>query len=202
MTRTIVVAGTGSGEGKTTVAIGLMAAYQRMGYVVQGFKCGPDYIDPTYHTAVTGRASRNVDSWMCAPSVAQELFQRGCAGADVAVIEGVMGLFDGKDPLSNEGSTAAIAALTGSPVLLVVDCSGMARSAAAVVKGFQSFDESITISGVIANRVGSKGHYELICKAVEQECGLPVLGYLEHDERLVMPGKASRTCSLYRKEGA
>ena len=187
VTKTIVVAGTGSGEGKTTVTIGLMAAYQRMGYVVQGFKCGPDYIDPTYHTAVTGRPSRNLDSWMCSPHVARELFERGCEGADVAIIEGVMGMFDGKDALSNEGSTAAIAALTDSPVLLVVDCSGMARSAAAVVKGFQSFDPGVRICGVIANRVGSEGHYELVRGAIEQECGIPTFGYLEQDERLVLP---------------
>ena len=98
-----------------------------------------------------------------------------------------MGMFDGKDALSNEGSTAAIAALTDSPVLLVVDCSGMARSAAAVVKGFQSFDPGVRICGVIANRVGSEGHYELVRGAIEQECGIPTFGYLEQDERLVLP---------------
>lgn len=187
MTKSIVVAGTGSGDGKTTVAIGLMAAYRSLGYAVQGFKCGPDYIDPTYHTAATGRPSRNVDSWMCSPAAARELFERGARGADIAIVEGVMGMFDGKDPLSNEGSTAAIAKLIGSPVLLVADCFGMARSAAAVVKGFQSFDPEVRIAGVVANRVGSRKHFELVRKAVEQACGIPVLGFLERDERLVMP---------------
>ena len=187
MSKRLIVAGTGSGAGKTTVTLGIMAALKAKGYAVQGFKCGPDYIDPTYHTAVTGRPSRNLDSWMCPPPVVKEMFARGCQAVDIAVIEGVMGLFDGKSPLNNEGSTAEIAALTDSPVLLVVDCGTMARSAAAIVWGFQSFSPYIRICGVIANQVGSKGHYELIREAVEQECGIPVLGYLEKDERLAMP---------------
>lgn len=183
----IVVAGTGSGVGKTTVAIGLMAAYQSLGYTVQGFKCGPDYIDPTFQTAVTGRKSRNLDSWMCSSLAVKEIFLRGCQGANVAIIEGVMGLFDGKDPLSDTGSAAEIAMITNSPVLLVVDCGGMARSAAAIVKGFQTLSPAIRLCGVVANRVGSTGHYELIRKAVEKECGIPVIGYLAKDDRLCMP---------------
>lgn len=183
----IVVAGTGSGVGKTTVAIGLMAAYKEMGYTVQGFKCGPDYLDPTYHTAVTKRPSRNLDSWMCEPSVVKEIFIRGCHGANIAVIEGVMGLFDGKEPTTNKGSAAEIAMLTGSSVLLVVDCSGMARSAAAVVKGFQTLSPGLHLCGVVANRVGSYGHYELIREAVEKECGIPVIGYLTTEEELQLP---------------
>ncbi|MFE8697141.1 cobyrinate a,c-diamide synthase [Cytobacillus sp. FJAT-53684] len=183
----IVVAGTGSGVGKTTVAIGLMAAYKALGYSVQGFKCGPDYIDPTYQTAVTGRKSRNLDSWMCSDLAVKEIFVRGCQGADVAIIEGVMGLFDGKDPFSDTGSAAEIAMITNSPVLLVVDCAGMARSAAAIVKGFQVLSPTVHLCGVVANRVGSEGHYELIQKAVETECGIPVIGYLTKDERLCMP---------------
>ncbi|MED3574026.1 cobyrinate a,c-diamide synthase [Cytobacillus praedii] len=183
----IVVAGTGSGVGKTTVAIGLMAAYKKLGYTVQGFKCGPDYIDPTYQTAVTGRKSRNLDSWMCSSLAVKEIFVRGYQGADVAIIEGVMGLFDGKDPLSDTGSAADIAMITNSPVLLVVDCGGMARSAAAIVKGFQTLSPGVHLCGVVANRVGSAGHYELIRKAVEKECGIPVIGYLAKDDRLRMP---------------
>ncbi|WP_180968150.1 cobyrinate a,c-diamide synthase [Cytobacillus massiliigabonensis] len=183
----IVVAGTGSGVGKTTVAIGLMSAYKAQGYTVQGFKCGPDYIDPTYQTAVTGRKSRNLDSWMCSSLAVKEIFIRGCQGADMAIIEGVMGLFDGKDPLSDTGSAAEIAMITNSPVLLVVDCGGMARSAAAIVKGFQMLSPAVRLCGVVANRVGSAGHYELIKKAVESECGIPVIGYLSKDDRLRMP---------------
>ncbi|MBP2240960.1 cobyrinic acid a,c-diamide synthase [Cytobacillus eiseniae] len=183
----IVVAGTGSGVGKTTVAIGLMAAYKALGYTVQGFKCGPDYIDPTYQTAVTGRNARNLDSWMCSELAVKEIFLRGSVDADVAIIEGVMGLFDGKDPLSDTGSAAEIAMITNSPVLLVVDCGGMARSAAAIVKGFQLLSPNVRLCGVVANRVGSVGHYELIQQAVEKECGIPVVGYLTKDERLRMP---------------
>ncbi|MFD2615655.1 cobyrinate a,c-diamide synthase [Paenibacillus gansuensis] len=186
-TKRILIAGTGSGAGKTTVTIGLMAAYQRLGYTVQGFKCGPDYIDPTYHSAVTGRSSRNLDSWMCQPHTVKEIFKNAIQDADVAIIEGVMGLFDGKSPQNNEGSSAEIALITETPVLLVVDCEGVARSAAAIVKGFQHFHPELQIAGVIANRVGGAGHYGLIKTAIEQECGIPALGYLERDGTLLMP---------------
>lgn len=185
--RRIVVAGTGSGVGKTTVTIGLMAALKQKGYIVQGFKCGPDYIDPTYHAAVTGRRSRNLDSWMVGPEAVQAICAKGCEGADIAIIEGVMGLFDGKRPTTNEGTTAEISILTKSPVLLVIDCSGMARSAAAVVRGFQTFDKRVRIAGVIANRVGSEGHFRLVKTAIEQECGIPVIGYLQKDDALHIP---------------
>lgn len=147
--RRIVIAGTGSGVGKTTITIGLMAALKQKGYIVQGFKCGPDYIDPTYHTAVTGRPSRNLDSWMVGHEAVQAICAKGCEGADIAIIEGVMGMFDGKRPTTNEGTTAEISVLTNSPVLLVVDCAGMARSAAAVVRGFQTFDKRVRIAGEI-----------------------------------------------------
>jgi cobyrinic acid a,c-diamide synthase len=185
--RRIVIAGTESGVGKTTVTIGLMAALRQKGYIVQGFKCGPDYIDPTYHTAVTGRPSRNLDSWMVGREAVQAICAKGCEGADIAIIEGVMGMFDGKNPTTNEGTTAEISVLTNSPVLLVVDCAGMARSAAAVVCGFQTFDERTRIAGVIANRVGSEGHFRLVKTAIEQECGIPVIGFLTKDDALHIP---------------
>ncbi|MGG7620026.1 cobyrinate a,c-diamide synthase [Bacillus coreaensis] len=185
--RRMVIAGTGSGVGKTTITIGLMAALQQKGYVVQGFKCGPDYIDPSYHTAVTGRRSRNLDSWMLSEEVVKEVLLRGSEGADISIIEGVMGFFDGRDCLSNEGSTAHISELTKSPVLLIVNCSSMARSAASIVKGFQLFPHQANIVGVIANRVGSRGHYLLVKKAIEQECGIPVVGYIEKNEDLSIP---------------
>ncbi|MED4782194.1 cobyrinate a,c-diamide synthase [Brevibacillus choshinensis] len=185
--RRIVIAGTGSGAGKTTVTIGLMAALKRKGYIVQGFKCGPDYIDPTYHTAVTGRASRNLDSYMLSHDTVKEIFVRGSAGADISIIEGVMGMYDGKEATSDKGSTAEISILTGSPVLLVVNCQSMARSAAAIVKGFQLLNPAARIVGVIANKVGSEGHHKIVKTAIEQECGIPVVGYLKRENELEIP---------------
>ncbi|RTE06747.1 cobyrinate a,c-diamide synthase [Paenibacillus whitsoniae] len=187
MNRRILIAGTGSGVGKTTLTLGLMAAFRHKGYAVQGFKCGPDYIDPSFHTAVTGRASRNLDSWMLSHDTVREVFCRGSQGADISIIEGVMGLFDGRSPLSNEGSTAEIGMILDTPIVLVVNCQSMARSAAAIVKGFQSFAAGIRIVGVIANQVGSEGHYRLVQEAIEQECRIPVLGYLEREAKLHMP---------------
>lgn len=185
--RRIVIAGTGSGAGKTTVTIGLMAALKQRGHIVQGFKCGPDYIDPTYHTAVTGRASRNLDSFMLAHDTVKEIFARGSEGADISIIEGVMGMYDGKEATSDKGSTAEISILTGSPVLLVVNCQSMARSAAAIVKGFQLLNPEARIVGVIANKVGSEGHHKIVKAAIEQECGIPVVGYLKREGELEIP---------------
>lgn len=188
MDRRIIIAGTGSSSGKSTVSLGLMGVFRKRGLTVQGFKCGPDYIDPSYHTAITGRSSRNLDSWMLASEVLRELYARGSRGADISIIEGVMGMFDGKHAGSDEGSTAEISALLGAPVLLVVDVSGMGRSAAAVVKGFQAMaGEGVRIAGVIANRTGSPGHGMLIREAVEQECGIPVVGCLLRDPGLSIP---------------
>lgn len=184
--RRIVIAGTGSGVGKTTLTIGLMSALKRRGYTVQGYKCGPDYIDPSYHTAVTERISRNLDSWMMDEGVVKDIMERNSVGADISIIEGVMGFFDGKNPETNKGSTAEISMITESPVLLVVNCASMARSAAAIVKGFQCFSDA-KIVGVIANQVGSKGHYELVERAIEKECQLPVVGYLERNGELSIP---------------
>jgi cobyrinic acid a,c-diamide synthase len=183
----IVIAGTGSGVGKTTLTIGLMAALRKKGLAVQGFKCGPDYIDPTYHTAVTGRASRNLDSWMLGHNTVKEIFCRGSKEADISIIEGVMGLYDGKNPRSNEGSTAEISMILDAPIILVVNCQSMARSAAAIVKGFQCFSQGINIVGVIANKVGSEGHFKLVKEAIEQECGVPVLGFLKREDLIEIP---------------
>ncbi|MEH7503191.1 cobyrinate a,c-diamide synthase [Neobacillus drentensis] len=185
--RRLVIAGTGSGVGKTTLTIGLMSALRKKGYTVQGFKCGPDYIDPTYHTAVTRRISRNLDSWMLNHELVKEIVIRGSDGADISIIEGVMGFFDGKNPMDNSGSSAEISLITESPVVLVVNCASMARSAAAIVKGFQEFLKEVNIVGVIANRVGSEGHFKIVQTAIEQECGIPVLGFLKRDEELTIP---------------
>ncbi|NEU32241.1 cobyrinate a,c-diamide synthase [bacterium LRH843] len=188
--RRIVVAGTGSGVGKTTVTIGLMSALKKKGLTVQGFKCGPDYIDPTYHTSVTKRASRNLDSWMLSRETILDIYTHGSTGADISIIEGVMGFFDGKSPTSNQGSTAEISILLESPVILVVDCSSMARSAAAIVKGFQTFASGPNIVGVIANQVGSEGHFQLVKAAIEQECHIPVIGYLKRELDIEIPERS------------
>lgn len=185
--RRLVIAGTGSGAGKTTVTIGLMAALKQKGYVVQGFKCGPDYIDPTYHTAVTGRPSRNLDSYMLTHDAVKEIFVRGSKDADISIIEGVMGMYDGKEATSDKGSTAEISILTESPVLLVVNCQSMARSAAAIVKGFQLLNPAVRIVGVVANKVGSEGHHKIVKAAIEQECSIPVVGYLKREGDVEIP---------------
>ena len=188
--RRLVIAGTGSGVGKTTLTIGLMAALKKMGHVVQGFKCGPDYIDPTYHTAVTKRISRNLDSWMLGKETVLDIFRHGSADADISIMEGVMGFYDGRDPLSDEGSTAEISVLTKSPVLLVVNCASMARSAAAIVKGFQTLSDEPNIVGVIANQVGSEHHFKLVKAAIEQQCGIPVIGYLKRENEIEIPERS------------
>ncbi|MEW9053183.1 MAG: cobyrinate a,c-diamide synthase [Neobacillus sp.] len=185
--RRMVVAGTGSGVGKTTLTIGLMSALKKYGLTVQGFKCGPDYIDPSYHTAVTNRPSRNLDSWMLTHDRVLDIFNHGSREADISIIEGVMGFYDGKSPETNEGSTAEISIITKSPVLLVVNCESMARSAAAIVKGFQLFAEGTNIVAVIANKVGSEGHFQLVKKAIEQECHVPVIGYLKKELGIEIP---------------
>lgn len=188
--RRLVIAGTGSGVGKTTVTIGLMAALMKKGLTVQGFKCGPDYIDPSYHTAVTKRVSRNIDSWMLGKDTALDIFTHASQGADISIMEGVMGFFDGKDPQTDIGSTAEISVITKSPVLLVVNCASMARSAAAIVKGFQTLSTEPNIVGVLANRVGSEGHYQIVKTAIEQECGIPVIGYLKRESGIEIPERS------------
>ncbi|PID22183.1 cobyrinic acid a,c-diamide synthase [Sporosarcina sp. P3] len=184
-----VLAGTGSGVGKTTFTIGIMRALMKRGLTVQGFKCGPDYIDTAYHTAVTKRPSRNVDSYMMAHDTIRAIVARASRDADVAIIEGVMGFYDGRSPLSNEGSAAHISDITNSPVILIVNAASMARSVAAIVKGFQSLDENSNIVGVIANQLGSKNHYDIVKTAIEKECGIPVIGYLPKDAVPTMPSR-------------
>lgn len=184
-----VLAGTGSGVGKTTFTIGIMRALMKRGLTVQGFKCGPDYIDPTYHTAVTKRPSRNIDSFMMTEDVVRTIVARNSINSDVSIIEGVMGFFDGKSPLSNEGSAAHISEITNSPVILIVNAASMARSVAAIVKGFQQLDENTNIVGVIANQLGSKSHFEIIKTAIEHECHVPVLGYLQKGAVPALPSR-------------
>jgi len=182
----VVIAGAHSSAGKTTVATGIMAALTRRGYCVQGYKVGPDYIDPGYHAAATGRPARNLDGWLVPPSVLPGLFARAARGADLAVIEGVMGLFDGE--ACGEGiSTAGVAKLLDAPVVLVVDGSGLAESAAALVWGYKNFDPRLNLAGVIFNRVGSSSHAGLLKKAVEEKTGVKVIGCLPREEGLNLP---------------
>ncbi len=188
----VVVAGTHSGAGKTSVMLGLLRALQRRGLAVQPFKAGPDFIDPGLHTAavaapgVSGRRSRNLDTWLLPPTTVLELFARAADGADAAVIEGMMGLYDGVDGRHDAGSTAEVAKLLRAPVVLVVDAAGSVRSAAAVALGFVRFDPDITIAGVIANRVGGRQHAQWLQDAL-QTAGVPLLGVVPWDERMHLP---------------
>jgi cobyrinic acid a,c-diamide synthase len=187
MTRAVVVAAPASGSGKTTVATGLIAALRRRGTTVAPFKVGPDYIDPGYHTLAAGRPGRNLDPVLVGADRIAPLARYGAAGAEVAVVEGVMGLFDGRIP-DGAGSTAHVAGLLGAPILLVVDCRGQARSLAALLQGFRSFDPAVRIGGVVLNRVGSARHEEVL-RAAADEAGLPVLGALPRRDALVVPSR-------------
>lgn len=187
MAPSILIAGTNSGCGKTTVTLAIMAALKKKGLRVQGFKCGPDYIDTAYHAAVTRQPSYNLDSFFSTPQQLRRSFFEHSAQANIAVIEGVMGLFDGKAADKNTGSTAEIAGILNVPVVLVINAASMARSAAALVRGFQIFGKKIRIAGVIANRCGSKNHIELIRTAVETECKIPLLGGILRQDNIQIP---------------
>ncbi len=186
MTARVVVAGTHSGVGKTTVATGLMAAFARRGRKLAGFKVGPDFIDPSYHALATGRPGRNLDAFMSGPDLIAPLFAHGAFGADLAIVEGVMGMFDGASGSGELASTAQVAKLLHAPVVLVVDASAMARSVAALVHGFVGFDPEVTVAGVILNRIGSDRHEALLREAL-QPSGLPVLGVLHRRAALATP---------------
>jgi cobyrinic acid a,c-diamide synthase len=185
--KTIVVAGAASGVGKTTVTLAIMAALGRRGLVVQGFKIGPDFIDPAFHALVTGRPSYTLDGWMCGRDAVCETVARHGASADVAVIEGVMGCFDGIDGVSEEGSTAQVAKWLGAPVLLVVDARASSRSVAAVVLGFEAFDPALHVAGVVVNNAGSATHGRWVLDAIAQKCRAVPLGALGRDADLTLP---------------
>ncbi len=179
----LVVAGTHSGVGKTTVATGLMAALRARSLDVAPAKVGPDFIDPSYHALACGRPGRNLDAWMSGPALIAPLAARAAIGADILVVEGVMGLFDGAAD-GSLSSTADIAHLLDAPVVLVVDCSAQAGSVAALVHGFSTFDERIRIAGVVLNQLGSAGHETMVREALAAAPHpIAVVGALHRDER-------------------
>ncbi|MBI3313102.1 MAG: cobyrinate a,c-diamide synthase [Candidatus Omnitrophica bacterium] len=182
-----VIAGTHSGAGKTTWSLALMALAKRKGLTVQPFKIGPDYIDPGFHHVVCHpRRSRNLDLFLLSENTVKQTFSDHTADADVAIVEGVMGLYDGKGATGEIGSTAQMAKLLNLPVFLVMDGSGMATSAAALVLGFQKFDSDLKLSGILINRVGSESHFNWLKRAIEEKTGIPCLGYLPKEESLAI----------------
>jgi cobyrinic acid a,c-diamide synthase len=182
----LVIAATHSHAGKTTVTLALLAALARRGLRVAPFKVGPDYIDPQLHRRAVGRASYNLDTYLVPAERVRHTFQRLAQPADIAIIEGVMGLFDGSAPTSRVGSTAEVAALLQAPVVLVIDAAGMAASVGALVRGFRTYDPAVQIAGVILNRLGGEGHYGYLLPALAEE-GVEVLGYLPHTPELHIP---------------
>jgi len=182
-----IVAGTGSGCGKTTVTLGLLTALQQRGLRVQPFKAGPDYLDTAWHSAVSGVASRNLDSFMLPEPILHSLFNAHFLAADVAVIEGVMGLYDGYGADPNYCSSSALARQLGVPVILLVDGKAVSTSIAATVMGFQHFDPEVAMAGVVINRVNSESHFRLLKQAIEHYCALPVLGYVPVTPEVALP---------------
>ncbi len=177
----VVIAGTNSGVGKTTIVAGLLAAYANGGRTVQSFKVGPDYIDPGFHKIASGRDSYNLDTWLVPPHKLNPFFATMAHGVDLAIIEGVMGLYDG----GREGvsSTAQIAKQLNAPVVLVIDCKAMGESAAAIAKGFRDYDPEVNFGGVILNRLGSANHERMVREGMSK-IGVPVIGAIYRDDRM------------------
>ncbi|MGV9346903.1 cobyrinate a,c-diamide synthase [Streptomyces spiralis] len=184
----LVVAAPASGSGKTTVATGLMAALAGRGLSVSPHKVGPDYIDPGYHALATGRAGRNLDAYLCGPELVGPLFLHGARGCDIAVVEGVMGLYDGAAGEGELASTAQVAKLLRAPVVLVVDASSQSRSVAALVHGFVTWDPEVRVGGVILNKVASDRHEVLLREALDS-VGVPVLGVLRRAPQVDTPSR-------------
>jgi cobyrinic acid a,c-diamide synthase len=182
-----MVTGTGSGVGKTTVALALMAALQERGYRVQPFKCGPDFLDTGHHSAICGRASRNLDTWMLDGESNRAIFTSAIHDADAAIVEGMMGLYDGVAGGTEEGSAAEIAKFLSLPVVLVLDAAKSARSIAAVVKGFESFDPEVHFAGIVLNHVGSDGHHRMLETAIRSVTATPLLGRIPTKEAIAIP---------------
>ncbi|MEU6913749.1 cobyrinate a,c-diamide synthase [Streptomyces olindensis] len=197
----LVIAAPSSGSGKTTVATGLMAAFAARGLAVSPHKVGPDYIDPGYHALATGRVGRNLDAYLCGPELVGPLFLHGARGCDIAVVEGVMGLYDGAAGEGELASTAHVAKLLRAPVVLVVDASSQSRSVAALVHGFASWDPEVRIGGVILNKVASDRHEELLREALDS-AGVPVLGVLRRVGQVETPSRHLGLVPVAERQGA
>ncbi|MEU1102114.1 cobyrinate a,c-diamide synthase [Streptomyces tibetensis] len=197
----LVIAAPSSGSGKTTVATGLMAAFAARGLAVSPHKVGPDYIDPGYHALATGRVGRNLDAYLCGSELVGPLFLHGARGCDIAVVEGVMGLYDGAAGEGELASTAHVAKLLRAPVVLVVDASSQSRSVAALVHGFASWDPEVRVGGVILNKVASDRHEELLREALEQ-AGVPVLGVLRRVPQVDTPSRHLGLVPVAERQGA
>ncbi len=183
----VIIAGTGSGCGKTIIASGLMAALVKKGIRVQPFKVGPDYIDPMFHTFATGRYSRNLDSWMLKENILEHLFFKNSSGCDISVVEGVMGLYDGFGGRYIEGSTAHVSRILECPVILVLNAQGMSLSAAAMIKGYIDFKGGACVRGVILNRINKHSLFLHLKDIIEDNTGVKVLGYIPYSENYKLP---------------
>ena len=181
--RQILITGDRSGSGKTSITLALAALLGKE-HKVQTFKVGMDYIDPSYLSAVSGRPCRNLDSYTLSDAQIRDIFRFGCRGADMAIVEGVRGLYEGAEALNDTGSTAAVAKTLGLPVILVVSAQSITRSSAAIVKGFQSFDPEIRIAGVILNNIKGGSHKAKATTAIEHYCGVPVIGAIPRMEEM------------------
>lgn len=182
----LIIAGTHSGVGKTTVSIGLMLLLKKKGFIVQPFKVGPDYIDPSYHTFVCDRTSRNLDSFLLSRDAILEIFDNASCDADISIIEGVMGLYDGYNGVSDIGSTADVAKILDAPVILIIDGSNFARSAGALALGYKNFDKEVKLKGIIFTKVSGKKHFDMLKSSVEN-IKLPVLGCIYNNPALNIP---------------
>lgn len=191
-----VIAGTHSGAGKTTATLTLLATLHEKALLVQPFKVGPDYLDPGYHNLFSGgKKSRNLDSFLLSEDYIRDSFRRNTLRADVAVIEGVMGMYDGISPASQDGSTAHVAKTLGLPVILIVDAHSMAHSAGALILGFKQFDPDIHLRGVIFNRVAGPRHYEYLKKSISPDWGVEILGFIPEDKEIEIPERHLGLCS-------
>jgi len=180
----IIIAGTNSGVGKTTIVTGILAVLKQKGLTVQSYKVGPDYIDPGFHQLASGKVAHNLDTWLIPTDKLVPIFAKTALGNDIVIVEGVMGLYDGGR--AGISSTAAIAKLLKAPVILVIDAKSMGESAAAIALGFKMYDQQVNLAGVIINRLGSKNHQNMICEALEK-IQIPVLGCIYRNEALHMP---------------